>query len=48
MLYCYVWFIYLWIKKLKVCNLKKNYFKYTKSIKKTKIIQTESKIDSTA
>ena len=26
----YVWFIYFWIKKLKICNVKKNNFKCTK------------------
>ena len=26
----YVWFTYFLIKKLKICNVKKNYFKYTK------------------
>ena len=26
----YVWFIYFWIKEIKICNLKKNNFKRTK------------------
>ena len=39
-----VWFIYLRIKKLKTCNVKKNELKCTKFTIKTKIIQIESKI----
>ena len=26
----YVWFIYFWIKKVKICNLEKYNFKWTK------------------
>ena len=28
----HVWFIYFWIKKFKICNLKKNNFKCSKII----------------
>ena len=32
----YVWFIYFWIKKKKICNVKKTDFKCTKFNKKLK------------
>ena len=40
-----VWYIYFWIKKLKICNVKIN-LKCTKFTIKTKIIQIESRIKS--
>ena len=44
----FVWFIYFWKKTLKISNVKKNNFKCTEFTRKTKIIQIESKIKSTA
>ena len=43
----YVWFIYFQMKKLKICNVKKNNFNCRKFTIKTKIIKIESKITFT-
>ena len=43
----YVWFIYFWVKKIKIRNVNKNNFKCKNLQQKTNIIQTEFMINST-
>ena len=40
----YVWFVYSRVKKLKICNIKKNNSIFTKFTTKTKILQIESRL----
>ena len=47
MLLCMFGLFFSGQKKLKICNIKKNNFRWTKFKLKTKIIQIESKINST-